>query len=60
MSRRSMRLPIVLAIVMIVMLVVLTVGWVLLNVGGALQDDRYSPLVLDAAYGRLGRSSRCC
>ncbi|MGA2035307.1 MAG: HAMP domain-containing sensor histidine kinase [Thermoguttaceae bacterium] len=38
--RRSLRLPIILAIVMIALLVVLTVGWVLLNVFGALKDDR--------------------
>jgi two-component system, OmpR family, phosphate regulon sensor histidine kinase PhoR len=44
MSRRSLKLPIVLAVLMIVMLIVLTVGWVLLNVTGALQSDRYSAL----------------
>ena len=44
MSRRSLKLPIVLAVLMIVMLIVLTVGWVLLNVSGALQRDRYSGL----------------
>jgi signal transduction histidine kinase len=38
--RRSLSLPIILAIVMIVILVVLTVGWVLLSVFGALKDDR--------------------
>jgi two-component system, OmpR family, phosphate regulon sensor histidine kinase PhoR len=37
-SRRSLSLPIVLAIVMILILVVLTIGWVLLNVSGALKD----------------------
>ncbi len=36
--RRSLSLPILLAIVMIVLLVVLTVGWVLLAVFGALQS----------------------
>jgi two-component system phosphate regulon sensor histidine kinase PhoR len=41
-TRRSLQLPIVLAIVMIVLLMVLTLGWVLLSVSGALQDDRYS------------------
>ena len=41
-ARRSLSVPIVLAIVMIVLLVVLTVGWVLLNVFGALKDDRYA------------------
>jgi two-component system, OmpR family, phosphate regulon sensor histidine kinase PhoR len=44
MSRRSLKFPIVLAVLMIVMLLVLTVGWVLLNVTGALQSDRYSAL----------------
>ena len=43
-ARRSLRLPIVLAIVMIVLLLVLTVGWVLVNISGAAQDDRYSGL----------------
>ena len=43
-ARRSLRLPIVLAIVMIVLLLVLTVGWVLVNISGAVQDDRYSGL----------------
>jgi signal transduction histidine kinase len=42
--RRSLSLPIVLAIVMIVLLVVLTVGWVLLSVFGALKDDRLAAL----------------
>ncbi len=42
MSRRSLSLPITLAIVMIALLVVLTVGWVLLAVSGALQDARFS------------------
>ncbi len=37
-TRRPLRLPIVLAIVMIVLLVVLTIGWVLLNVSGALAN----------------------
>jgi signal transduction histidine kinase len=40
--RRSFRLPVILAIVMIVLLVVLTVGWVLLTVFGALKDDRFA------------------
>jgi two-component system, OmpR family, phosphate regulon sensor histidine kinase PhoR len=44
MSRRSLKWPIVLAVLMIVMLIVLTVGWVLLNVTGALQSDRHSAL----------------
>ncbi|MCC6125113.1 MAG: HAMP domain-containing histidine kinase [Pirellulales bacterium] len=33
-----------LAVLMIAMLIVLTIGWVLLNVSGALQSDRYSAL----------------
>jgi two-component system, OmpR family, phosphate regulon sensor histidine kinase PhoR len=37
-TRRSLSLPILLAIVMIVLLVVLTVGWVILAVVGALKD----------------------
>jgi signal transduction histidine kinase len=37
-ARRSLSLPITLAIVMIVLLIVLTVGWVLLAVFGALKD----------------------
>lgn len=43
-ARRSLRFPILLAIVMIALLVVLTAGWVLLNVSGALQDERSSGL----------------
>jgi len=39
-ARRSLSLPIVLAIVMILILVVLTIGWVLLNVVGAWKDDQ--------------------
>ncbi len=39
-ARRSLSLPITLAIVMILILVVLTVGWVLLNVFSAWKDDR--------------------
>jgi len=42
--RRSLRLPITLAIVMIVLLIVLTVGWVLLNVFGALGERGYAGL----------------
>jgi two-component system phosphate regulon sensor histidine kinase PhoR len=42
--RRSLRLPITLAIVMIVLLVVLTVGWVLLAVSGALAGKGYAGL----------------
>ena len=59
MLRRSLKLPIVLAVLMIVMLVVLTVGWVLLNVSGALQSDRYSALYW--VLLSTDRSSvRCC
>jgi signal transduction histidine kinase len=42
--RRSLRLPIILAIVMIAILVVLTVGWVLLSVFGALANTRFAGL----------------
>jgi two-component system, OmpR family, phosphate regulon sensor histidine kinase PhoR len=42
--RRSLRLPITLAIVMIVLLVALTVGWVLLAVFGALANTRFAGL----------------
>ena len=42
--RRSLSFPITLAIVMIVLLVVLTVGWVLLSVFGALQEERLAAL----------------
>ncbi len=38
-SRRSIGLPITLAVVMIVLLVALTIGWVLINVAGALRED---------------------
>ncbi|MCU0873670.1 MAG: sensor histidine kinase, partial [Pirellulaceae bacterium] len=41
-SRRSLRLPIILAIVMITLLVVLTVGWVALAVVGALKAGRFA------------------
>jgi len=43
-ARRSLRLPITLAIVMIVLLVVLTVGWVLLLVSQAVTDKGYAGL----------------
>ena len=42
--RRSLRLPIMLAIVMIAILAVLTVGWVLLAVFGALANTRFAGL----------------
>ena len=43
-ARRSVRLPIVLGVIMIVLLVVLTVGWVLLTVVRALADSRSAGL----------------
>ncbi len=43
-TRRSLRLPITLAIVMIVLLVVVAVGWVLLNVYWALTSGRFATL----------------
>jgi two-component system, OmpR family, phosphate regulon sensor histidine kinase PhoR len=43
-SRRSLSLPITLAIVMIVLLLILTIGWVLLNVYGALEGTSLSVL----------------
>ncbi len=43
-ARRSLSLPILLAIVMIVLLVVLTIGWVLLSVFGALKNAESSGL----------------
>lgn len=41
-SRRSLRLPIVLGVVMITLLVVLTVGWVILSLINALADAEYA------------------
>ena len=43
-SRRSIRLPIALAVVMILMLLALTVGWVVLAVRSALDHSRWAPL----------------
>lgn len=43
-TRRSIRLPVALAVVMIVMLVALTVGWVLLAVRSAFTDSELSAL----------------
>jgi signal transduction histidine kinase len=43
-SRRSLSVPIILAIVMIALLGVLSVGWVLLNVFGALQAPQHPGL----------------
>jgi signal transduction histidine kinase len=40
--RKSLKLPIILAIVMIVLLIVLTVGWVWVTVAGALSDEHFS------------------
>ncbi|MCR4412972.1 MAG: HAMP domain-containing histidine kinase [Thermoguttaceae bacterium] len=40
--RRPLSLPITLAVVMILLLVVLTVGWVILNVFGALANSRFA------------------
>ena len=41
-SRRSLSMPILLAIVMITLLVILTIGWVLLSVFSALEDTSHS------------------
>ena len=41
---RSLRLPIILAVVMIVILIILTVGWVLLALFGALANTRFAGL----------------
>ncbi len=41
-SRRSLSMPILLAIAMISLLIVLTVGWVLLSVFGAMEDTSHS------------------
>ncbi|NLS93175.1 MAG: HAMP domain-containing histidine kinase [Planctomycetaceae bacterium] len=43
-SRRSLRLPIILAVVMILILIILTVGWVLLSVFGAMANSRFAGL----------------
>lgn len=43
-ERRSLRLPITLGVVMIVLLVALIVGWILLAVFGALQNDQRAGL----------------
>lgn len=43
-SRRPLSLPITLAVVMIVLLVVLTVGWVLVNVFGAMGNSSWAGL----------------
>ncbi len=43
-SRRSLKLPITLGVVMIVLLVALTVGWVILSVREALAGTRFSGL----------------
>ena len=43
-ERRSLRLPITLGVVMIVLLVVLIVGWVLLTVLNAVENDKWASL----------------
>ncbi len=43
-TRRPLRLPILLAVVMIVMVVVLAAGWVILSIRSALQQTRFSAL----------------
>ena len=43
-SRRSLRLPITLAVVMLVLLAILAVGWVLLNVFPAIEGGRFAAL----------------
>jgi signal transduction histidine kinase len=43
-TRRSLKLPITLAVVMIVLLVAVLVGWVLLTVLPALEEDKSAPL----------------
>ena len=40
--RKSLKLPITLAIVMIVLLIVLTVGWIWVTVAGALSDEHFA------------------
>jgi signal transduction histidine kinase len=46
MSRRSLRLPITLGVIMIVLLVLLTAGWILLTVLGLLEDEKRSGLFI--------------
>jgi signal transduction histidine kinase len=43
-ERRSLKWPITLGVIMILLIVALTVGWVLLAVFGALQDQSFAPL----------------
>ena len=43
-KRRSLRLPITLAVVMLALLTTLAVGWVLLNVFPAIKGGRFAPL----------------
>ena len=45
-ARRSLSLPIALAIVMIVILVVLTIGWVLMTVMGVWKDNEKAGLYI--------------
>lgn len=43
-SRRNLSLPITIAVIMIVLLIALIVGWVLITVWGATQDEQAAPL----------------
>lgn len=43
-ERRSVKLPIILGVLMIVSVIVLTVGWILLSAKGASADSRWAPL----------------
>lgn len=43
-SRRNLSLPITIAVIMIVLLIVLIVGWVLLTVWGASENEQAAPL----------------
>lgn len=43
-SRRNLSLPITIAVIMIVLLIVLIVGWVLLTVWGAIENEQAAPL----------------
>ncbi|QDU75270.1 Sensor protein kinase WalK [Bremerella volcania] len=43
-SRRNLSLPITIAVIMIVLLIVLIVGWVLITVWGATENEKAAPL----------------
>jgi signal transduction histidine kinase len=43
-SRRSLKLPITLGVLMIITIIALTIGWVLLLVSQAMADSRWAPL----------------